>query len=72
VIGIFFSGLFIAGVIRNFMAKQKVAIWSADRKTTQGKQPNIISKTFGSAKQTGKTNTFSVGPTIGPQNPGSK
>lgn len=71
-IEILFVGLMIAGIIRHFMSKQKVAIWSADRKTVQGKQPNIISKTFGSAKQTGKTNTFSVGPTIGPQNPGSK
>jgi hypothetical protein len=57
--------------IRKIMGKENVAIFSADRKQVQGKKPNIIGRTFGSKKQPGKINTFTVGPTIGPQNPGS-
>lgn len=51
------------------MDKQQVAIFSADRRETQGKQTNVIGKTFGSKNQAGKINTFVVGPTVGPQNP---
>lgn len=55
---------------REIMGKQNVAIFSADRKKFQGKKPNIISRTFGSKQEPGKINTFNVGPTVGPSNPG--
>lgn len=68
-IAIIFAAFLIAGAIYKIMSKQQVAIFSADRKATQGKQPNIIGRTFSSKPQAGKVNTYTVGPNIGPQNP---
>jgi len=65
----------VVGVVKKAMehnSKMKVAIFSADRKSTQNKTPGVLqsgTKIFGSKSQAGKVNTFTVGSTIGPQNP---
>lgn len=74
-IGIIFAAMIAGGIIKHAMTRPKVAIFSADRRTTEGKVPNVGNtgtKIFGSKKQAGKVNTQSVGETLGPQNPGGE